>query len=69
MIDGGFPTTSAHGLSKGWRSEIGRIDSQGIAVPRLEEGGIGPAARALGGASLPLFERFLIDQNTLMREH
>ena len=42
---------------------------QGIAVPKLEEGAIGPVARALGGASLPLFERFLIDQNTLMRDH
>ncbi len=69
MIDGGFPVTIRARLVARVAQEIGRIDTQGIAVPRLEEGGIGPAARALGGASLPLFDRFLIDQNTLMREH
>ena len=30
-------------------------------------GTIGPIARALGGASLPLFDRYLIDQYALMR--
>ncbi len=68
MIDGGFPVTIRARLVAKVAQEIGRIDTQGISVPRLEEGGIGPAARALGGASLPLFDRFLIDQNTLMRE-
>jgi hypothetical protein len=69
MIDGGFPSAIRARLMAQVAREIGRIDTQGIALPLLEEGGIGPVARALGGASLPLFDRFLIDQNTLMREH
>jgi predicted NBD/HSP70 family sugar kinase len=69
MIDGGFPSAIRARLVAQVAREIGRIDTQGIALPLLEEGGIGPVARALGGASLPLFDRFLIDQNTLMREH
>jgi predicted NBD/HSP70 family sugar kinase len=69
MIDGGFPAHIRARLVERVSGEIMRIDSQGIAVPKLEEGAIGPVARALGGASLPLFERFLIDQNTLMRDH
>jgi predicted NBD/HSP70 family sugar kinase len=69
MIDGGFPSHIRARLVELVSVEISRIDTQGIALPRLEEGGLGPVARALGGASLPLFDRFLIDQNTLMREN
>jgi predicted NBD/HSP70 family sugar kinase len=69
MIDGGFPAAIRDRLVTAVGDEFRRIDTQGIALPRLEQGQIGPVARALGGASLPLFDRFLIDQNTLMREH
>jgi predicted NBD/HSP70 family sugar kinase len=69
MIDGGFPPSIRARLVAAVAREIANIDTQGLALPRLEEGRIGPVARALGGASLPLFDRFLIDQNTLMREN
>jgi predicted NBD/HSP70 family sugar kinase len=69
MIDGGFPAGIRQRLVAMVDDAIGRIDCQGIVVPRLEEGTIGPVARALGGASLPLSDRYLIDQNTLMREN
>lgn len=68
MIDGSFPPAIRTRLVAAVGEEMARIDSQGIIVPRLEEGTIGPVARALGGACLPLFDRYLIDQNTLMRE-
>jgi hypothetical protein len=42
-----------------------RLDLSGIDAPRLVPGSIGPIARALGGASLPLFDRYLVDQHTL----
>ena len=45
--------------------ELGRLDLSGIDPPRLRPGSIGPIARALGGASLPLFDRYLVDQHTL----
>ena len=39
-----------------------RIDLQGIRAPEILEGTVGLHARALGGASLPLSDRFLIGQ-------
>ena len=39
--------------------------SRGSSPPTLRAGSIGPIARALGGASLPLFDRYLLDQHTL----
>lgn len=68
MIDGGFPAEIRRRLVERVGEQIERLDSQGIAIPRLEEGTMGALARALGGASLPLFDRYLIDQNTLMRD-
>jgi len=44
---------------------LGQLDLSGIAAPELRAGSIGPVARALGGASLPLFDRYLLDQHTL----
>ncbi len=69
MIDGGFPAAIRARLVARTAVEISRIDTQGIAVPKLEEGTIGPVARALGAAGLPMFDKFIIDQNTLMREN
>ena len=43
------------------RSRVrGSFDIEGIALPRTREGTVGIHARALGGASLPLSERFLL---------
>jgi hypothetical protein len=39
------------------------FDLQGVQLPLIEEGSIGINARALGAASLPLIERFLLDRN------
>ena len=36
-------------------------------MPAVREGTVGIHARALGGASLPLSERFLIGANTLSK--
>lgn len=69
MIDGGFPAEIRTRLVRATANAIRELDTQGLAVPRLEEGSLGATARALGGACLPLFDRFLIDQNTLMREN
>jgi predicted NBD/HSP70 family sugar kinase len=69
MIDGSFPPSIRSQLVAAIGRELRKIDTQGILVPRLEEGSMGPLARVLGAASLPLFDRYIIDQNTLMREN
>lgn len=68
MIDGGFSADIRTRLVEKTARELSKLDLKGIEAPRLEEGTLGSVARALGGASLPLFDRYLIDQNTLMRE-
>ena len=40
--------------------KLGSFDVEGIALPRTREGTVGIHARALGGASLPLSERFRV---------
>ena len=42
------------------RSKLARLDSEGLALPAVREGSVGHHARAIGGASLPLSDRFLI---------
>lgn len=44
------------------------FDSEGIRIPTLRAGSVGIHARAIGGASLPLFDRFLT-QAGLTKDH
>ena len=48
--------------------ECAKLELEGIALPTILQGTIGPEARALGAASLPLFNRYLLDQNVLFKE-
>ena len=65
VIDGAFPAAVQARLLAGVAAELARLDLSGIVAPELRAGRIGPIARALGGASLPLFDRYLVDQHTL----
>jgi len=67
LIDGSLPAFIRKILVERVGAELEHIDREGIEMPVLMEGTIGPIARALGAASLPLFDRYLIDQYTLMR--
>lgn len=68
IIDGGFPEWVRTRLVAATRAAIGRYDLQGIIVPEIIEGKVGDQARAIGAASLPLFARYLTDQNVLFKE-
>ncbi len=63
MIDGAFPPAVQRRLLAAVGAELGGLDLSGIDPPMLRPGSIGPVARALGGASLPLFDRYLVDQH------
>jgi predicted NBD/HSP70 family sugar kinase len=60
VIDGWMPAAIRTRLVEAVRRSIGRIDVEGVTVPEVREGTVGIHARALGGASLPLSERFLV---------
>lgn len=65
VIDGAFPAAVRDALVHQAGVELHRLDLSGIDPPELRAGTIGPIARALGGASLPLFDRYIVDQHTL----
>ncbi len=68
VIDGAFPPGIRRRIIDAIVQETGRLDTRGIGQPRIVEGMVGAGARALGGASLPLFARFLLDQNVVFKE-
>lgn len=68
VIDGGFPGWVKERLVRATNEEVDRLDLQGIIRPDVVEGRVGPQARAIGGASLPIFDRYLLDQNVLFKE-
>jgi predicted NBD/HSP70 family sugar kinase len=67
VIDGILPPDIRTRLVARVGDAMQHLDLEGIEAPKLLEGTIGPTARALGGAAMPLFDRYLIDQHALMR--
>jgi predicted NBD/HSP70 family sugar kinase len=68
IIDGGFPGWVRQRLVKATIAEVVRLDLQGVVMPQIVEGSVGDQARAIGGASLPIFARYLTDQNVLFKD-
>ncbi|HEX8048952.1 ROK family transcriptional regulator [Rhizobium sp.] len=68
VIDGGFPDWVRERIVRATIKEAAELDLQGVVMPEIVEGMVGPQARAIGGASLPIFARYLIDQNILFKE-
>ncbi|MFK8082749.1 MAG: ROK family transcriptional regulator [Granulosicoccus sp.] len=67
VIDGGFPDSIKDRVVAMTRSALDKLDTKGIRSPEIIAGLIGPDARALGAARLPLFSRFLLDETVLTR--
>lgn len=68
IVDGGFPENVRGILVEAVRREMALLDLQGLEVPEIYEGAVGRGARAVGGASLPFFARYLLDQSVLFKE-
>lgn len=63
MIDGWIPEPVRDQIVKSANIKLASLNSPGIDLPTVRCGTIGSDARALGGASLPLSYRFLVDRN------
>ena len=61
LIDGWVPESLRSRLVEATRRQIGAVPHIGLDLPRIAAGTIGPDARALGAASLPLWERYFLD--------
>ncbi|MBB3311738.1 putative NBD/HSP70 family sugar kinase [Rhizobium sp. BK196] len=68
VIDGGFPAWVRSRVVQATIDEAAKLDLQGVVMPEIIEGAVGAQARAIGGASLPIFARYLTDQNVLFKE-
>ena len=49
--------------------KLAGLNLAGIEAPRVGEGTVGPNARALGAAALPLLERFLVGQDAFLKDN
>jgi len=63
IIDGGLPVDVRAKIVGATRQEVSHYDLRGLEVPSILPGTVGHLARALGAASLPLFDKYLIDRN------
>ncbi|WP_052161738.1 ROK family transcriptional regulator [Hoeflea sp. BAL378] len=63
IIDGGLPSEVREKIVAATRAEVSHYDLRGLEVPTILPGTVGHLARALGAASLPLFDKYLIDRN------
>ncbi len=61
IIEGRFPAAIKQRLVVRVRNQIDRSDMRGLFRPEIVAGAVGADARAIGGACLPLLERFLLD--------
>jgi predicted NBD/HSP70 family sugar kinase len=59
IIEGWMPLSVRARMVEAVRSKLARLDSEGLTLPVVREGTVGHHARAMGGAGLPLADRFL----------
>ncbi len=60
IVDGWMPRALSAALTEAVTAQIAKSDMVGMHRPLISSGTLGPDARALGAASLPLSERFLL---------
>lgn len=68
VIDGGFPAWVRKRIVDATIEAVARLDLRGVVIPDIIEGKVGSQARAIGGASLPIFARYLTDQSVLLKD-
>lgn len=68
IIDGAFPVWVRRRIIERTRAALLQVNRQGLSMFRLVEGSIGNAARAMGGASLPLLANFTQDREVLFKD-
>lgn len=60
IIDGGFPPDIRKRIVEKTNSEIDLLNTKGIVRPKIIEGVVGAQARAIGGACLPYFDKYIL---------
>ncbi|WP_371274706.1 ROK family protein [Zhengella sp.] len=69
LIDGSMPEAVRARIVAATADKLAGLNLAGIEAPRVGEGTVGPNARALGAAALPLLERFLVGQDAFLKDN
>jgi predicted NBD/HSP70 family sugar kinase len=68
VIDGAFPPDVRTRITERTRERLGEVNQQGLSPFTLVEGVLGNAARAMGGAAVPLLANFTQDREVLFKD-
>ncbi len=68
VIDGSMPIAVRQMLCSMTAAELEKLDRRGLSEVRILPGVIGPDARAIGAAALPLIKNFARDRDVLFKE-
>ena len=68
LIDGWMPASVRHQITAATQAAFARLDHAGITPLAIREGSIGPQARTLGAAAVPLSQRYLLDPAVMLKE-
>jgi len=68
IIDGAFPPAVRSRIVAATTKAIAELDLAGIQPPKVVEGEVGQNARAVGGACLPLLNRYILDPTSFVKE-
>jgi predicted NBD/HSP70 family sugar kinase len=68
IIDGAFPPAVRRRIAAATGKAMQALDLAGIQAPAIVEGEVGQNARAIGGACLPLLNRYILDSTSFVKE-
>ncbi len=55
-------------IARQTEAAFNRLDLAGITPVAVREGTVGPQARSLGAAAIPLAQRYLLDQTAILKD-
>ncbi len=68
IIDGAMPESVRQTICLLTAAELEKLDRRGLSDVRILPGSVGPDARAIGAAALPLIKNFARDRDVLFKE-
>ncbi len=68
VIDGGFPDDVRSRIVHATQKALDKLNLSGLVAPHVIEGTVGNQARAIGGACLPFFDKFMLVSTPMLHD-
>ncbi len=68
IIDGWMPAKIRAQIVARTAEALHKLDLAGVSAPVIREGTVGPEARALGAAAIPLSQRYMLDPGAVLKD-